>query len=249
MSPEPPAMSAAISEADSSEIVAELEKSFGEALRMDAPLDARLKVIRDRVRALSDVFATAVDRMVDRLEKQAAGATAPAAGDEMPAFLLPDETGRLVSLAELIADGPAAICFVRGHWCPYCRLNVSGLHEIEEEARALGARIAVIAPERRKFTASLKAEAGAEFPILSDLDNGYALSLNLAIWVGAEMAALIASAGWDVPDYNGDPSWIMPIPSAFIVRRDGIIAARHIDPDYRRRMDLDDLLEAIKSAR
>jgi peroxiredoxin len=249
MTREPPVTSAARAEAEPTDIVAELERSVGEAMRMDAPLDARLKVIRDRVRALSTVFATAVDRMVERLENQAAGASAPAAGEEMPPFLLPDETGRLVSLAELIAEGPAAICFVRGHWCPYCRLNVMGLHEIEDEIRALGGRLAVIAPEKRKFTAALKSEAHAGFPILSDLDNGYALSLNLAIWVGAEMEALIAGAGWNVPDYNDSPSWMMPIPSAFIVRKDGIIAERRIDPDYRQRMDLDDLLAAVRSAR
>lgn len=249
MSREPSAMSAASAEAAASALVAELEKSFAEAMRLDAPLDARLKVIRDRVRALSTVFASAVDRMVDRLEKQAAGSAAPAAGDALPPFLLPDEAGRLVSLAELIAEGPAAISFVRGHWCPYCRLNVAGLHEIEDEIRALGARLAVIAPEKRKYAAALKTEAGASFPILSDIDNGYALSINLAIWVGAEMAELIAGAGWNVPDYNGDPSWIMPIPSVFVVRRDGIIADRRIDPDYRRRMDLAELLAAIRAAR
>jgi hypothetical protein len=28
---------------------------------------------------------------------------------------------RLVALEDLIADGPVAIAFHRGHWCPYCR--------------------------------------------------------------------------------------------------------------------------------
>lgn len=249
MTTEPFHMSAAAAGAGSADLVAELEKSFAEAMRLDAPLDERLKVIRERVRSISTVFATAVDRMVERLQAQAAGDTAPQVGEPMPPFLLPDESGRLVSLAELIDEGPAAICFVRGHWCPYCRLNVAGLHDIEDEARSLGAQIAVVAPEKQKFTRLLKSEAHAGFPILSDIDNGYALSLNLAIWVGAEMEALIASAGWDVPDYNGNPSWMMPIPSAFVVKKDGTIAARHIDPDYRRRMDLDDLVAAIKSAR
>jgi peroxiredoxin len=232
-----------------SELVAKLEEAFETAIAMDAPLNARMKVIADRVRALSTVFADAVDRMVGRLEGQAAGEAAPKVGEVLPAFLLPDERGHLVALSEAIADGPAAISFVRGHWCPYCRLNAVGLAEVQDEVASLGGRIVVIAPERRRFTSALKKEAHAEFPILTDMDNGYALSLNLAIWVGAEMENLIASAGWEVPAYQGNAAWMMPIPATFVVGTDGVIVARYIDPDYRRRMEIEDLLAAFKQAR
>ncbi len=232
-----------------SELVAKLEEAFKAAVAMDAPLNTRMKVIADEVRALSTVFAEAVDRMVGRLEGQAAGAEAPKVGEPLPAFLLPDEKGRLVALADLIADGPAAISFVRGHWCPYCRLNAVGLAEVQGDVAALGGRIAVVAPELRKYTNALKKEAHAEFPILTDMDNGYALSLNLAIWVGAEMEKLIASAGWEVPNYQGNTAWMMPIPATFVVEPDGVIAARYIDPDYRRRMEIEDLLAAFRRAR
>ena len=53
-------------------------------------------------------------------------------------------------------------------------------------------------PDREHFTAELKAKSEAPFPILTDIDNGYALSLNLAFWVGAEMQELMTRAGWDV---------------------------------------------------
>jgi peroxiredoxin len=43
---------------------------------------------------------------------------APKPGDVMPTFVLPDETGRLVSLKDLLAQGPAVVTFHRGHWCP-----------------------------------------------------------------------------------------------------------------------------------
>ena len=44
-----------------------------------------------------------------------------------------------------------------------------------------------IMPERRRFAKAMKAAVGATFPFLTDMDNGYALSLNLAIWIGADM--------------------------------------------------------------
>jgi peroxiredoxin len=167
-------------------LVTALEEAVQQARDMDAPLQERLDVVANRVRALSTDFADAVDRMVSRLQQADAGATAPHVGDAMPDFALPDESGRLVTLRSVIAHGPAAISFNRGHWCPYCRLNIVAMAEVYGEIAASGGQVVAIVPERRKFAASLRAEARAPFPVLTDMDNGYALSLNLAIWVGAE---------------------------------------------------------------
>jgi hypothetical protein len=41
----------------------------------------------------------------------------------------------------------------------------------------------------------------------------------------------------------------MPIPATFIVGTDGIIRDRFVDPDYRRRMDIDHLIAALRLAR
>lgn len=224
------------------------EQSIQAAIELDAPLNERLAVIAVAVRRMNSEFADAVDRLVDRLEKQGAGATAPTAGEPMPGFLLPDDEGKLVSLAEILEKGPAVITFQRGHWCPYCRLNAIGIVEVQREIAELGGQVVVIMPERRRFAQAMKAAVGAQFPFLIDMDNGYALSLNLAIWVGAEMERLMG-VGFDLPSYQGNSSWFLPIPATFIVGTDGIITDRFVDPDYRRRMDIDDLIAALRRAR
>jgi hypothetical protein len=51
--------------------------------------------------------------------------------------------------------------------------------------RPLGGQIVAITPDLQHFTTALKADAAAKpFPILTDIDNGYALTLNFAIFVG-----------------------------------------------------------------
>jgi len=224
------------------------EQSVQAAIELDASLNERLAVIAAAVRRLDANFADAVDRLVGRLEQQGAGAMAPAPGDVMPAFLLPDDEGRLVGLAEILLQGPAVVTFQRGHWCPYCRLNAVGIVEAQNEIAALGGQVVVIMPERRKFAKAMKAAVGARFPFLTDMDNGYALSLNLAIWVGAEMERLMG-LGLDLPNYQGNSSWFLPIPATFIVGTDGIITDRFVDPDYRRRMEIDDLINSLRRAR
>jgi peroxiredoxin len=103
-------------------------------------------------------------------------------------------------------------------------------------------------PERQPFAATFKAEGEAQYPVLTDIDNGYALSLNLAVWVGDEMQRILEAGGRKVSDYQGNRAWVMPIPATFVIARNGVITARFIDPDYRKRMAVEDLLAALKNA-
>jgi peroxiredoxin len=106
-----------------------------------------------------------------------------------------------------------------------------------------------IMPDRQQFASALKRESNMHYPVLTDLDNGYALSLNLAIWVGAELQELMSASGRDLPRYQGNDAWILPLPASFVVDADGYIRGQFIDPDYRKRMAIEDLLQAIRSAR
>lgn len=227
-------------------LVAELEKTTALAMASGKPLAERLRMIADQVRELSPEFTGAVETFVGRLIGAEAGAYAPQIGEALPSFVLPDQNGRLVSLEALLAEGPLVVAFLRGHWCPYCRITASALGEIAETAERLGARIVAITPESRKFACQLDADTGGALPILADLDNGYALSVNLAVWVDEAMSSLIAGAGWDIPSYQGNETWMLPIPAMFVLGRDGVIAARHVNPDYRERADIEEIIAALE---
>jgi len=225
-----------------------IEETIERARNMDASINERLKLIADGVRTLNPHFASAVDRLVARLTEHSVGISSPAPGDVMPPFVMPDERGNLVSLDDLISEGPVAIAFNRGHWCPYCRLNTAALGQVQEKIAATGAQIVAILPDRQKFTNVLKQDAKVPFRILTDMDNGYTMSLNLVMWVGTEMQGLMPKAGVNLPLYQGNESWMLPIPATFVVGTDGVIKARHVDPDYRKRIEIDDLLEALRTA-
>src|SRR5271165_4763659 len=224
-----------------------LQAATEDARRMDAPLSVRLQTVADKVRELSPAFADVVERLVARLADNGVGVTAPRPGELMPPFLLPDEAGRLVSLSGLLEKGPLVVSFNRGHWCPYCRLHVDALARAEAEISSFGAQIIAISPETSAWAAELKAYAKAPFHILSDIDGGYALELNLLFWVGDEKRAAMTAGGYDISLFQGNDTWMLPIPATFVVGRNGVIRARHIDPDYRRRMEIEDLIEAVRA--
>jgi peroxiredoxin len=60
---------------------------------------------------------------------------------------------------------------------------------------------------------------------------------------------MIAGAGWDVPKFQGNNSWVLPIPATFVVGKDGRVKTRFVDPNYRKRIAIEDLLDAFRSAR
>ena len=157
-----------------------LEEAFRYCRDMEASLGERLDSFARAVRALSPPFADAVDHLVTRLKKSGVGQNAPQVGEPMPPFHLPDEAGRVVSLDRLLSEGPIAVTFHRGHWCPYCRLNTKALAQAQTEVERNGGQIVAIMPDRQQFAEKFKTESQARFPILTDMDNGYALSLNLS---------------------------------------------------------------------
>ena len=182
-----------------------LERSFARCRNLEVPLGDRLQAFANEVRRLVPHFQTAVDSLVTRLASSNAGATAPKVGEPMPAFLLPDEQGRLVRLEDLLGDGPVALAFNRGHWCPYCRINVEALARAQEEVAAERRRIAAIVPDRQRFAVWLKSDAKAPFPVLTDMNNGYAMALGLATYVGDEVKQMMVSSGFD-PSVSQEPT-------------------------------------------
>ena len=224
----------------------DLQEAFRQARELEGSINERLGLFVDAVRRLIPVSDAVVERLVTRLRQHKAGEGAPKAGDAMSPFVLPDETGRMVSLGDLLARGPAVVTFHRGHWCPFCRISIHTLAQAQERIAALGASMVAIVPDRRRFAAEMKDDSGVRFPILTDMDNGYAMSLNLAIFVGAEMQQYMTSIGRILPDYQGNDSWILPIPATFVVGQDSRIKACLTDPDYRRRMTVEDLVAALQ---
>ena len=224
----------------------DFDEAFKRARDMDASLDEQLRAFAEAARQRRPDFAEAVDRLIERLRRYGAGDAAPQAGEPIPPFVLPDRHGTHGQSRPAVDQGPVAVTFHRGHWCPYCRININALAQAHKDIAAEGGQIVAIMPDRQKFVAEFRSQSNVPFPILTDMDNGYALSLNLTIWVGAEMQKMMEGRQ-DLPTFQGNSSWMLPIPATFVVGRDGYIKARFMDPDYRKPMAIADMLAALRS--
>ena len=88
---------------------------------------------------------------------------------------------------------------------------------------------------------------GRWIPDLTDLDNGYTLALGLAVWLTPDIQQLLAYR--DLLAFHGNDGWMVPIPATFVVGTDEVVRTRFIDPDFRRRIDMDSLVAALSDAR
>src|SRR5262249_56497248 len=113
--------------------------------------------------------------VVGRLNVIDRGQVGPQLGDLMPGFDLPDETGRFVSLSSLLQSGPVVISINRGHWCPYCKLELQSLAAIHNEIERLGARVISIMPDSAPLTCSDVAPNDVPLPLLRDIYLPYLL--------------------------------------------------------------------------
>jgi peroxiredoxin len=225
-----------------------LEEIFRDICAREGSLKERLSDFSRAVRALSLPFAEAYDDLVVRLESGEAGAAAPKPGEPMPPFLLPNKDGHLVSLGDLIKSGPAVISFNRGHWCEYCVIELSTLGQALTSLTSQGANVVSIMPETCEFIRNASAICGDRFDILSDIDNAYALETGLAIWLGERVRTIYLEHGLHLDKYQKSDNWFLPIPATFVVGRDGTVVARYVDPDFRRRMEIEDIMAAIERA-
>jgi peroxiredoxin len=222
------------------------ELLFQQLRRSGLPLNAQLDKISEYVEKSKPHYSRAYDQLVARLKRANAGYDTPQKGEQMPSFMLPDEEGHLVRLEKLCESGPVVIAFLRGHWCSYCRLNAAALAGVEKAIAP--ARIVTISSETGKYAKSLREESGASFPFLTDVGNGYALSIGLSFWLGEELASMLYGDSCDIPAYNGSNGWFLPIPAVFVVGRDGRIKERYVNPDFRHRMEIDALRLAALAA-
>ena len=117
--------------ADDSQGPKTLAEAFALANSPGTLLPERLAAYARYTDALAPDISAAYDRMSARLATTDWHELGPQIGDAMPPFVLPDHTGHLVSLEGLLGHGPLVVSFNRGHWCPYCRMELKELARME----------------------------------------------------------------------------------------------------------------------
>ena len=171
------------------------------------------------------------------------------AGDAAPQFTLRDPDGRDVSSRDLLAKGPLVVSFYRGVWCPYCNLELQALQAALPDITGRGASLVAISPQTAPNSRKSQRENKLSFPILSDVRSEVADAFGIRFGLSDELIGLYKSFKNDLPAFNDDPSWVLPMPARYVIGVDGVIAYAEVNPDYTQRPDPSELLPVLDRLR
>lgn len=168
-------------------------------------------------------------------------------GDKVADFTLPDAHGNPVTLSALLAQGPVVITFYRGIWCNFCNLELRAYQRLLPEFIQAGASLLAISPQTQDHCLSLTERQELGFPVLSDLGNKVATQFNLVFTIGEPARSAHMKVRKDLPRFNNDDSWQIPIPATYLIDQSGTVQLAYVDPNFMQRLDPLVILERLKA--
>jgi peroxiredoxin len=169
------------------------------------------------------------------------------AGDLFPAKTnLRDAHNEPFDLSALIASKPVIMTFYRGGWCPYCNLELRAYQQLLAAIHAEGAELVAVSPELPDHSLTTAEKNDLSFTVLSDVGGQLASALGIRFTLSDAVKPFYEKAGHALPERNGDGGWSLPMPATFVIERGGRIAEAFVEPDYRKRLDPQDALAALR---
>jgi peroxiredoxin len=168
-------------------------------------------------------------------------------GNKMPTFSLPNAINETVSSNTILNKGPLVINFYRGGWCPYCNLELKAFQEVLPKIIDLGAQLVAISPNLPDKSLSSIEKHSLTFEVLSDIENKISRQFGLVFTLNAQLQPLYQQFGIDIPAFNDDESYELPIPATYVINSDGIIKLAFVDADYTKRLDPNEVIETLQN--
>ena len=111
----------------------------------------------------------------------------------------------------------------------------------------LGASLIAISPQLSKYSKQVVSKNKLTFPVLTDEHNGYATQLGLNFILPEKLQNVYTTLGIDLQRFNGNDSWVLPMPGRFIIDTNGIVRNTEVHPDHTLRPEPTEIIDLIKS--
>jgi peroxiredoxin len=167
-------------------------------------------------------------------------------GVQVPDFTLSDALANAVTLSHLLVQGPVVISFYRGAWCPYCNLELRAYQRALPHLQELGALLVAISPQTPDHSLSLVEKQNLSFTVLSDVGNHVARQFGLVFTIDEAVRGAHKRIGANLPAFNGDDSWELPMAGTFLVDQSGTIRLAFVDPDFSHRLEPSVVIAKLK---
>lgn len=199
-----------------------------EAFDMKAPEEKKI-AYEDGIKAVKE--SGVLDRAINK-------------GNKAPDFKLKNANGDTIALYERLSSGPIVLTWYRGGWCPYCNMQLAYYQEHLNEFKEAGAELIAITPELPDNSLSTKEKNKLEFEVLSDVNNKVAEEYKIMFDLTEEVEKYYKQS-FSFKDYYGNEEGRLPLAVTYVIAQNGTVTYAFIDPDYRNRAELKDILDAL----
>ena len=197
-------------------------------------------------RVPADILAV-MDRSTQELKDSGIEQRALKTGDTVPDFVLPNQHGQTRRLSDLLQRAPVVLNVYRGGWCPYCNMEMKALHDALPAIEAHGAQLVGLTPEQPDMALASAERNGLAIDILSDAGNRVSEQLGLVFELPQALRPIYEKFGIDLPAYNGDRTFRLPVPASYIIDRQGVIRFHFVNADYTLRLEPDAIVAQLAS--
>ena len=167
-------------------------------------------------------------------------------GDTLPPFTLSEDSGRPLTLDELVADGPAVLIFFRFAGCPACNLALPYYdRQLRPALDGAGIRLVAISPHLpEKGLVDIRQRHALGYLVASDRDHRLGRQLGITFARG-EVPEGQPTPGW-IGELTGTGTAELPQPAVIIVDRDRTVRFVSVSPDWLVRTEAPEILAAIR---
>jgi peroxiredoxin len=161
-------------------------------------------------------------------------------GERIPAISLPDVEGKTISLLELASQKQTILIFYRGGWCPYCNVHLGEIQTIEKDILSTGFQVVAISPDSPDSLRSSVDKHDLNYTLLSDRDTKASKAFGIAYAAPERHYEKLMT--YSAQRNKG----VLPVPSVFVLNKQGEIIFEYINPNYKTRISGSLLLAVLR---
>jgi len=167
-------------------------------------------------------------------------------GMPAPAFTVMDKGGQVFNFDPGSMPKPVVLTFYRGGWCPYCNLHLSELRLAEAQLLKMGFEVWFVSMDSPEMLTEGMEGGDFNYRLFSDAGGNATRAFGIAFRLDDKTYRRYISYGVDLEQRSGRNHHILPVPSTFIIGRNGLIRFAYSNPDYKVRLHPDVLLAAAR---
>lgn len=168
-------------------------------------------------------------------------------GDRVENFTLELSTGGVVSLEELVENGPTVLIFFRFAGCPACNLALPYYdRQVRPALEAAGIPLVAVSPHLpEKGLDAIRARHDLGFAVASDRNNILSRRFGLAFEPHDNPAVPENDDSW-IGALTGTGTWELPQPAVVVIDSDRVVRFADVSPDWLVRTEAPEILAAIR---